>query len=332
MKHIQLISNVRNTARRYQMIAPNDSVLVCVSGGPDSVFLLKALLYLKKEFNLSLSVAHLDHGLRGVESRGDAQFVRKLAKEHNLPFYLKNIRLKRCKGLSTEEAARAVRYEFFRYASKKAGASKIATAHNTDDQAETVLMRIIKGTSLNGLAGIPPVREEGASAYIRPLFETEKKDILKFLSDNKIAYRIDRTNKENIYFRNVIRNEVLPYLERFNPRIRQALCGLGENIAEAKAFLDESKFLRRSGISSGNDGQGLDIKHLITYPSALRKEILKDTLLLCGVHMKKLTSIHWKEITRLIESMPNNKTLQLPGKVEVKKIGNRLYFYGSSTD
>ena len=172
-----LIERVLKTIRNYEMLKPDDTVLVAVSGGPDSVFLLQALGHLKSKLKLKkLVVCNLDHGIRGKESGEDSLFVKKITEDLNLGFIHKKIDLskKRSKGLSTEEIAREERYKFFNDAAGAVKADVVATGHTLDDHAETILMRIIKGASLKGVIGISPVREEGSLKIIRPLFELEK--------------------------------------------------------------------------------------------------------------------------------------------------------------
>ncbi|OGW93435.1 MAG: tRNA lysidine(34) synthetase TilS, partial [Omnitrophica bacterium RIFCSPLOWO2_12_FULL_45_13] len=214
---MNLVERVLKTIRNYEMLKPNDTVLIAVSGGQDSMFLLQAMNYLKTKLKLKkLVVCNLDHGIRGKESAEDSLFVKTRAEDLNLGFIHKKIDLskKRSKGSSMEEAARKERYEFFNEAALSAGANVAATGHTLDDQAETILMRIIKGASLKGIIGISPVREERGIRIIRPLFELEKGEIEKYLDERGLEYRIDSTNKEPLYFRNVVRKEILPFLEK----------------------------------------------------------------------------------------------------------------------
>ncbi|MCX5714939.1 MAG: tRNA lysidine(34) synthetase TilS, partial [Candidatus Omnitrophica bacterium] len=239
-----LIERVLKTIRNYEMLKPGDTVLIAVSGGPDSVFLLQALAHLKIKLKLKkLVVCNLDHGIRGKESSEDSLFVKKIAEDLNLGFIHKKIDLskKRSKDLSTEEIAREERYKFFNDAAKAVKADIVATGHTLDDQAETILMRIIKGASLKGVIGISPVREEGPLKIIRPLFELEKAEIERYLDERGREYRIDSTNSEGIYFRNVVRKDIIPYLEKYNPRLKRALCSLAEHLREDFEFINEAK-------------------------------------------------------------------------------------------
>ncbi len=317
---MQLINKVRNTIRRYEMFEKEDRVLVCVSGGPDSVFLLNALLYLKDEFDIKLFIANMDHGIRGRESYEDSLLVKGLSKNHGIKLFFKKLNFKKDKKLSIEETARIKRYNFFNALAGTHRLNKIATAHTADDLAETVLMRLIKGTSLKGIIGILPKRASaGEIEYIRPLIEVEKKDILKDLKENNIKYRIDRTNLENKFFRNAVRNRIIPYLSRYNPRLKRALVNLAENLREDKEFIDSEKN-KISGMIHQEGGKvSLRLKDIVIQPKALQKEIARDALIKVGSNIKKLNYRHWKEIYSLIKSKPSGKSLDLPGRIRMVK-------------
>lgn len=288
MNIMQTVSNVRNTIRRHKMLEKGDSVLICVSGGPDSVFLTYTLNYLKKEFNLKLFIAHLEHGIRGKESFQDMRFVEKMSRDMGIRAITKRVKIKKSKTRSMEEIAREERYGFFKEAAKKFKVKKIATAHNLDDQAETIMMRVIRGVSVKGLGGIPPVRKEEGYVFIRPLIELEKMEILNFLNEKRIKYRVDKTNSDEKIFRNAVRKSILPFLSKYNPKIKRSLSNLADNVRESA--------IQRSG-----------------------KDAVKDALEKAGCNIKKLTHRHWKEIKFLIESAPRGKSLDLPGKIRIVK-------------
>jgi tRNA(Ile)-lysidine synthase len=307
------------------MLAKGDRVLACVSGGADSVFMLCALCYLKEELGVDLKVAHLDHGLRGKESDGDRQYVKALAEKYNIPFISKKINLKKIKKQSIEESARAARYDFFYAAAKSCRANKIATAHTRDDQSETVLMRVIKGSSLKGLSGIPAVRTERGVTIIRPLIDTEKKDAVGYLKEKKIAFRVDRSNYEDVYFRNVVRNKIIPYLERYNPRIKRTLADMAASLREDLEFIGQA---RPDVVSARvlNNEASMSIRDIALLPRAVQREIFRDTLSAVGGSVKKLSFRHWKAVELLINSCGTGKVLELPGHVTVSKKKDRLVF------
>jgi len=293
--------------------------MVCVSGGPDSVFLLHALLHLKKSLDIEIFVANMDHGIRGNASSEDSAFVRLLAAKHSIDFFYKKIQFKKHKKHSIEETARDERYRFFNAVAAKNNINKIATAHTADDLAETVLMRIIKGTSLKGIIGIPPKRMLGKVECVRPVIEIEKKELLCFLKSQKIRYRIDKSNRDNKHFRNTVRNIILPYLSRYNPRLKRSLVNLAESLREDKEFIDSEK-QRLSGIvSDGGDNVLLPLKEIAVQPKAMQKEIARDALTRAGTNIKKLTYRHWKGIHALIKLGSSGKSLDLPGGIRMMK-------------
>ena len=325
-----LIEQVLKTIRNYELLKPGDSVLVACSGGPDSVFLLHALVRLKNKLKIgNIAVCNLDHGLRGRESLKDSSFVKKMAAELGLQFIHKRVNLKRCpaKGFSTEELARTARYSFFKEAAAKSRADIVATGHTLDDQAETILMRVIKGASLKGLIGIAPSRSEGAIRIVRPLFELEKFELTKYLDREGIGYRIDRTNLEPIYFRNVVRTDIIPYLEKFNPRLKRALFNMAEHLREDFEFIEEANVGTRGMISLSKDGSvEVGLKDLIVQPRAIQKDILRDSLAKAGGEVKKLSFRHWKEVEGLINRKAKGSSLHLPGGICVSRGEKSLLF------
>ncbi len=318
-----LIERVLKTIRNYEMLWPGDSVLVAISGGPDSVFLLHALNHLKSKLKIKkLVVCNLDHGLRGAESRTDSLFVKTLSKELGLEFVHKKVDLNksRIKNLSTEEVAREARYEFFRDAAKKTYANIIATGHTLDDQAETILMRLVKGSSLKGIVGISPMREDGALRIIRPLIELEKGEIARYLDAEKIPYRIDRTNLEPIYFRNVVRSQIIPFLENYNPRLKRVLFNLAEHLREDFEFIRDAKRKVMGG------GPEIRLKDIVVQPIAIQKEVLRDALEKSGGEIKKLSFRHWKEMESLIKYKRKGSSVDLPGGIRVSRTDKVLIF------
>ncbi len=325
-----LIEQVLKTIRNYELLKPRDAVLAACSGGPDSVFLLHALVRLKGKLKLKkVAVCNLDHGLRGRESLADSLFVRRIAKELGLEFIHKrvNLRSSGSKGLSIEELARAERYKFFKESGAKLRAGVIATGHTLDDQAETVLMRVIKGTSLKGLVGIAPSRSEGAVRIVRPLFELEKSEIVEYLDNEGIDYRIDHTNLEPIYFRNIVRGQIIPFLEKFNPRLKRALFNMAEHLREDFEFIEEANAGIKGLVSfSKNGGVEVSLKDLIVQARVIQKEILRDSLAKAGGEVKKLSFRHWKEVEALINRKAKGNSVHLPGGIKATRGEKALYF------
>ncbi|HEU4963410.1 MAG TPA: tRNA lysidine(34) synthetase TilS [Bacilli bacterium] len=242
-----MLEKVLATVRRHNLFAEKETVLVAVSGGVDSMVLLQVMLELREVFDLQLGVVHVEHGLRGDESREDALFVERTAQRLKLPFYKYEAdvgALAEEAGLPIQVAARQVRYEFFARVAQEVGAQKVATAHHADDQAETVLMRVLRGTSMRGLAGIPIRREvsdeEVTYQVVRPLLEVRRAEIEEAAVRLGVSYREDASNASDKYLRNKIRIRLLPELEQdYNPNVRQSLWQLAENARDDDTFLSK---------------------------------------------------------------------------------------------
>jgi len=325
-----LIEKALKTIRSYDMVSPGDMILAAVSGGPDSVFLLHLLVRLKGKLGIrGLAVCNLDHGLRGRESREDSLFVKRCADRLGLRFIHKRVKLKSrgAKGLSTEELARDARYGFFNEAAARAGATVIATGHTLDDQAETVLMRFIKGASLKGIVGISPARAHGKFRVIRPLIELEKAEIARYLDDAGIPYRIDSTNAEPLYFRNVVRSEIVPFLEKYNPRLKRSLFNLAEHLREDFEFISREK-RRVQKVMARRAGRGVELrlKDIIVQPKAIQKEILRDSFERAGGEVKKLSFRHWKGVESLLKYGRRGNSIDLPGSVRASRTAELLVF------
>lgn len=325
-----LIERVLKTVRNYRMLNPGDTVLAAVSGGPDSIFLLHALLRLKNKLALKkVAVCNLDHCLRGEESAADSRFVRYEARRLGIECHQKrvNIAALKTRKLSTEEAAREARYAFYREAAHDAGADVVATGHTLDDQAETVLMRMVKGASLKGLAGIAPVREDGDLRIIRPLAELEKDEITAYLDNSDIRYRIDSSNLEDRYFRNVVRREIVPFLEGYNPRLKRSLFNLAQHLREDFEFIKNEKAKMAARASAGPGGSVvIRLRDIVLQPSAIQKELLRDSLEAAGGEVKKLSFRHWKEVDSLLKRKGTGFSVDLPGAVRVTRTAAELVF------
>ena len=234
-----LEDKVLNTINKYNMVNKNDKIVVGVSGGPDSVSLLYILYNLHEKLNIKIYVAHINHMIR-KEADEESEYVRKICEKLNVEFYMKKVDVqneaKRLK-LGTEEAGRNIRYEFFVEILQKVGATKIATAHNSNDNAETVLMNIIRGTSVSGLKGIEKVRD---GKYIRPLIECPRQEIEEYCEINNLQPKYDQSNNDNIYTRNKIRNLLIPYLQKeFNPSVVDGINRLSSIAAEEEQFINK---------------------------------------------------------------------------------------------
>ena len=272
-----VVDEFLRNARAHRLVQPGDRVLLAVSGGPDSVALLKLFLIVRRKLNLTLQVGHLNHGLRGKDSDRDEAFVRALCLRESVPFYSKKIsgRSLRKRGASLEERARGERYRYLLGLARRLKAAKLATAHTLDDQAETVLMRLLRGSGLRGIGAIPAKRIEKGVWIIRPLLGVSKTDLAAFLRGQKLAARRDATNADYSFLRNRVRHELIPLVEKnYNPRFQKNLADLSAFSREFYDFLilEAGRAFRRAARFSGARVI-LSKRVLRCLHPALRKEI-----------------------------------------------------------
>jgi tRNA(Ile)-lysidine synthase len=230
---------ILQTIKKYNLIENGDRLVIGVSGGPDSICLLHVLNELKNELNFKIYVAHINHMIR-EEADEETEYVKDFCESLGIECYIKRIdvvkianNLKR----GTEETGRYIRYEFFNEILQKTNSNKIATAHNNNDKVETILMNILRGSGTSGLKGIEAIRDE---KFIRPLIETSREEIEQYCIDNKLDPKIDKSNNENIYTRNKVRNVVIPYIKQeFNPNILKTINRLSEVSTEENEYLNK---------------------------------------------------------------------------------------------
>ncbi|HPL83194.1 MAG TPA: tRNA lysidine(34) synthetase TilS [Candidatus Omnitrophota bacterium] len=313
---------LKDLIKKHKLIERNDKIVIGVSGGADSICLLYLLKSLRKEFGLTIYIAHLDHLLR-QESGKDAQFVKKLGQKLGIPVILGSIDVRGLdRKTSLEESARNVRLEFLAGVANKLKAGKIALAHNFDDQAETVLMRILRGAGLSGLSGIPLKRKMGKVEIIRPLLNARRKDIESFLKKRKISFCIDKSNTDEVYFRNKIRHKLLPLLEKdYNSNIREVLFSLAQNSGSDYEYLKASaaRFLK-------NNNSNLDLVKLkALHPSIMRLKLREAIASLQG-DTRRITFKHIQELEDLISNRPQGSVVDLPKGIQVKKTRKSLKF------
>ncbi len=320
-----MLSRVRKTIEKYDMLRPGDKVVVGLSGGADSVSLLHALHGLKG-YNLTLIAAHLNHGIRGKEAGRDAEFSRGVAESLGVEFELGEAdapALRKQSRISLEDAARVLRYEFFEEVRKKHKANKIATAHTLDDQAETVLMRLIRGSGTRGLSGIPPV----SGKYIaRPLIETDRAAIESYLKSRSIEWIEDSTNRERDYLRNRIRLDLLPALSEYNPKIRETLARTADILRLEEDFIsrEAEKGFRKVFNREGGELTG-DLNKYKRLHGALRIAVLMRALSEKREGLKNISSIHLTAADGFLTSMAASGESVFPGgSVIVKGHGSFL--------
>lgn len=233
-------NKILETIKKYNLIEENDVVIVAVSGGPDSMCLLDNLLALKNELKIKeIAVAHINHMLRD-EAKAETEYVEQYCAKNNIQCYTKFVDIAKIaqeQKIGTEEAGRKERYAFFDEVAKKIDATKIAIAHNKNDNAETVLMHMLRGSGISGLCGIKPYRE---GIFIRPLIKCSRNEIEEYCQEHKINPKYDKSNNDNTYTRNRIRNELIPYIKKeFNPNIIETLDRLSELITDEESYMEK---------------------------------------------------------------------------------------------
>lgn len=316
-----MLEKVSGTIERFKLIEKGDKVLVAVSGGIDSVTLLHILQELRYPLGISLAVAHLDHQLRGAESAKDARFVEELARSLGLPIISKSMDVRSYineSGLSEEQSARQVRYSFLESVSKKLCADKIALGHNLNDQVETFLMRLIRGTGLKGLRGMLPKRD----IYIRPLIECKRQEIQEYARKKSLEFREDRTNVSVKYLRNKIRWELLPMLEsEYNPKIVDAVFRTENVVREITAYLDKQaeKILNQAITKEEPEVIILDREMLLSQEVALRRTVIRKAIWRVKGSLKDIEFIHIQDILTEITNQKPRSEIHLPGKLKFEK-------------
>jgi tRNA(Ile)-lysidine synthase len=313
----KVLRNIRERA----MMSAGDRVGVAVSGGADSVALLRVLLELRSEFGIVLAVAHFNHGLRGEQSAADEAFVADLAKQHGLEFFVDrdDVREHALAGkLSLEAAGRAARYQWFAHMAEQQRLSQIATAHTLDDQAETVLLKFLRGAGTRGLAGIYPIVNRSRFRIVRPLLPVTRAEVEGYLSSLGQVWREDESNLDHRFLRNRIRHELLPLLEReYNPRLRHLLADLAKLSQGEQHYWDE--LVAQHLIL--NDAGELLLAGFTELPVALQRRVVKrfaeaDGHALDFAHVEKLRRCALGEL-RKVElpgdrlAMRANSTLQI---------------------
>jgi tRNA(Ile)-lysidine synthase len=311
------IRNVRETIRRHQMLTPKDRVVIGVSGGADSTALLLAL----RELGYNLSVAHLNHGLRGADSDEDARFVAELAAQLGLPCFTHSEAIGAAAG-NIEAAGRQARKDFFRTLAATHGFTRIALAHNRDDRVETFLLHLLRGAGSEGLVSMTPIAEN----IVRPLIETPKTEIKEYLQSIGQNWRTDTSNLDISFARNRMRHEILPRLASlFNTQ-------LAETLTRTLTILqDEDEWMRMMADSwlDGQGGNGLDVAALRGLPPGLVRRVIRNALRREGSSLTDLTFDQVEAVRGLLEDGKSGKTIQLPGRMRATREFNRLVFSGT---
>lgn len=297
-----MLTELRRQLRRYEMVQPGDTVICAVSGGADSIALLLGLYLLREELEIRLEAVHFNHGLRGAESDGDEAFVREFCSRYDIALYVgSGTVVSGRKGL--EAAAREARYAYFATLD-----GKIATAHTADDNAETVLMHLVRGTGLKGLGGIAPIN----GTLIRPLLNCTRQQVLDFLEEYHVSYRSDSSNATDEFFRNRLRHHVMPLLTAENPRLTEKVSAMAQRLRQdEEALAQAADFEELPSVC--------DLRRL---PAAVRSRMLERFLKESGV--REPEAEHIALVESLVFSDRPSARGQFPGGIIVTRNYDRL--------
>lgn len=319
MSDLNPLDKVRLFFRDHQPVSAGQTLVVAVSGGPDSVCLLHVLHGLKEELGIRLHVAHLNHQLRGGESDADAVYVSNLAGNLGLPATIAArdaAAYQTEHRLSPEEAAREVRYAFLSETAGETGAPAVAVGHTADDQAETVLMNLLRGTGTRGLRGLQPVSRRQSAAgnftIIRPLLEFTRKETVAYCRDHDLEPRLDATNLSEEPFRNRVRHRLLPILGEYNPQITEVLLRTARIAGDDIDFIDGEVERRRDAITRNEKGAVvIDKEAFAALPAAMKRHLLRAVVLTLRGTLKDIEAGHIEDVLDALEK-PAGKVIGLP--------------------
>lgn len=336
---ISVDEQVYKCIKKHKLIHEGDKIVIGVSGGPDSICILHVLNVLKEKLKIQVYVAHINHMIR-EEADSETKYVQEFCNEFGIKCYIKKVDIqqyaKECK-IGTEEAGRIIRYEFFNEIAKKVEANKIVTAHNSNDNAETVLLNVLRGSGLSGLKGIEPIRE---NKYIRPLIETSRDDIEEYCKIHKLEPKIDKSNLESIYRRNKIRNDLIPYIQKeFNPNILKTINRLSEVAREENDYLEKITKIKFEecyiGVASMGDptfGEKtkneiiLDLKKFNNLELVIKRRVILYTINKVVGNTMGIEKVNIDEIVRLCENSIGNKYLTPTKKIKITIKNRKIYF------
>lgn len=347
-----MVSNkILETVKKYNLIEKDDVILVAVSGGPDSMCLLDNLINLKEELQAKeIAVAHLNHMIR-QEAKSETEYVEEYCKNKNIKCFVKFvdiIKIAQEQKIGTEEAGRKERYAFFDEVANKINANKIAIAHNLNDNAETILMHILRGSGVSGLCGIKPYRE---GKFIRPLIKCERSEIEKYCEEKQLNPKLDKSNNDNTYTRNRIRNELIPYIKKeFNPNIIETLDRLSELITDEENYMEKVVAQNYNEILVKNANNGnkieeisienkneceenvdnnviiLDLKKFNSLDYLIKSRIIIYTIKNMFGTSNGIEKIHVEDIIKLCGNNIGNKYLTPNKNIKITVKNKKIYF------
>lgn len=350
---------VQKTIQKNNLIQPNDKLVLAVSGGPDSLAMLDILNDLKTEMKFDFVVAHVNHMIR-EEAESDEKFVEQFCKKINVPFFAKRIditKIANTKKIGLEEAGREERYKFFDEVMEQTNANKVAIAHNKNDKIETIIMNVLRGSGISGLKGIEPIKNQ---KYIRPLIECERKEIEEYCQQKNLMPRIDKTNFDNHYTRNKIRNVVIPYIkDEFNPNIISTIDRLSDLVKEEDEYIEhqvekvyneiliEEKMQKSENMQEQKQKQvherdigqnqsqvqelnlpyiSLELKKFNEQEKVIKSRILLYTITRLLGTCKGIEKIHIEDIIKLCGNNIGNKYLTPNKNIKILVKNGQIYF------
>lgn len=318
---MNLIKKIKNFISENSLINENDRILVGLSGGPDSIFLLYIL---HNYFNNQLIIAHINHKLRGIDSDLDEKFIRTISQKLKIPLYVIREDVEKLSNenkKSIEEVGRDVRFSFFNKILKVENFNKIALGHNLDDNVETILINFIKGSGMKGLIGIPEKRDN----IIHPIINIKKEEILKYLEENKIEYRIDKTNFETDYLRNKVRNYLLPIIEKeFNKNFKEKILALSNILKVEDKFLDDLvENIKNDILKFEDDFVKIDLKKLQNLHLSLKRRLIRKVIDHFNKDLREYPLDHIDKVISL-ENKKTGKEIELPLNLIAVKDKNNI--------
>lgn len=303
---------VINFVEKHHMLEQKDRIVVGISGGADSVCLFFMLLDIRKQYDLTLYMVHINHGIRGSEADADQHFAEELARKHQIPIkiFKQDVRAyAKVQGISEEEAGRQIRYEAFYQVLKDEKATKIAVAHTMNDNAETMLFNLARGTGIKGLCAVPPVRDQ----IIRPLLCITRNQVEQYLNERGQPYCTDTTNLMDDYSRNRIRHHIIPAMEeQINVRTIENMSRAAELLRETQIYMEKNIQIAFQRIAKECKGQYLlEIEVLKKEEPIIQKEVLRKTMYSLAGRLKDIDNRHVEQLMELL-SMKSGKRISLP--------------------
>ena len=323
-----LEDKVLNTIKRYEQIKSGDTIVVGVSGGPDSICLLNVLKNLQNELKINIVVAHINHMIR-KEADSETEFVQDFCKQRDIKCFVKKadvLQISKEKKLGTEEVGRKIRYDFFEEVKNLVGGNKIATAHNANDNAETVLMNFLRGSGSTGLKGIEPIRD---NKLIRPIIECTRQEIEQYCNEKDLNPKYDKTNQENIYTRNKIRNMLIPYIqENFNPNIIETINRMSNLIATDEMYFKSivKQSYKETFISRTEKEIILDLKKFNVLEKVIKSRLIIYTINELLGTTNGIEKIHIEDVIKLCKNNIGNKYLTPNKNIKIMIKNKKIFF------